>query len=622
VSILKIKKIIIMKFLLLAMLLTSFTTIFAYENGLEIGGWLVIFNRSNATYEPMFESRFVVMQQSDEQVIYEFVTDEQGRTGAFLLPPGEYFLEQQAVQQGYELHPRISFTMVGGLWLEKTISNDPIIPTPTPIPTPEPEPTGRLIITKRAQGTNEFLQGAVFELRRAMDNAFISELATNNFGEAAINLPPGDYFLREIISPHGFVLNPERRTVRITAERITEINVINAPIQEPEQTPSPTPTPPTEVGRLLITKRDSETNRTLEGAVFEVRRSRDDVLMGHLATNNFGEAVINLMPDDYYLREIIPPHGYVINTDRRNFTITEGQIFSMVIQNSTVQIPQDVEPGRLLVTVLSGSTGQRISGAVVSLHNVMTDMQISEMTSARFGEASEFLPPGNYFIRQRELPNGYAINFDRIPVTIRPGEMTDIMIVARPLPTPTPSPTPTPTPPPSSLPSSPQTPAVPPGNAIEVPEMSGRLEIITRAEGSGNPLSGGLFSIYTAAENRRIAELTTETGGTAHIELEPGQYLIRELRPTYGFLLEAPHILVDVAEGRVTQIEITKQRDTAILDIDADYDSGKIYIPQTGQNMSLLHYGGGVVMLLISLFSAVFLIKNKQSKGRIYNVAK
>jgi len=264
----------------------------------------------------------------------------------------------------------------------------------------------------------------------------------------------------------------------------------------------------------------------------------------------------------------------------------------------------------LLVTVLSGNTGQRIPGAVVTLHNIMTDIQISEMTSNYFGEASEFLPQGNYFIRQRELPHGYAINFDRIPVTIRPGEMTDIMIVARPLPTPSP----TPTPPPS------QTPAIPPGNVIEDMEIVGRLEIITRAEGSGNPLSGGLFSVYTAVGNRRVAELTTEAGGVAHVELEPGQYFIRELRPTYGFLLEDTRILVDVAESRVTQIEITKERDTDIPDLDPDVcDSGKIYIPQTGQDMSLFHYGGGAVLLLISLLCIVFLFANKKSKGSFVN---
>jgi hypothetical protein len=139
-------------------------------------------------------------------------------------------------------------------------------------------------------------------------------------------------------------------------------------------------------------------------------------------------------------------------------------------------------------------------------------------------------------------------------------------------------------------------------------EILGRLEITTRAEGSGNPLSGGLFSVYSF-DNRRIAQLTTGTGGLAYIELEPGQFFIRELRPTYGFLLEDSRILVDVAEGRVTRIEMTKERDMDIPYLDPyAYGGGIIYIPPTGQDMSLFHYVGGGALLLIALIAGGFLL--------------
>jgi len=140
-------------------------------------------------------------------------------------------------------------------------------------------------------------------------------------------------------------------------------------------------------------------------------------------------------------------------------------------------------------------------------------------------------------------------------------------------------------------------------------EELGRLEIITRAEGSGNPLSGGLFAIYTATGNRRITQLTTGTGGMVYIELEPGQYFIRELRPTYGFMLEDSRILVDVAEGRITQIEMTKERDMSIPYLDPDaYGGGIIYIPPTGQDRSMFHYVSGGILLLISLAFMAFLV--------------
>jgi uncharacterized surface anchored protein len=337
--------------------------------------------------------------------------------------------------------------------------------------------------------------------------------------------------------------------------------------------------------------------------------------MGQIVTNQFGEASLNLAAGDYFLREIIPPAGFAINTDRQNFTIIEGQILSMVILNTAEPIYTPLELGRLLVTVISGSTDQRIPYAAVTLHSVMTDERIEELRTDQFGEASLFFTPGSFFIRQMHLPDGYMLNHDRIPVTIRSGEMTDIMIVARAIPTPSPTPAPQaprPTPAPPTI-------TIPPGDIVEDLAVLGRLEIITRAERSGNRLSGGLFAIYRLNETERVAQITTGAGGMATIELEPGQYFVRELRPTFGFLLEDTRILVDVAEGRMTQINLTKIRDWEIADLDLDpdtYGSGIIYIVQTGQAMSMLHYGGGGLLIAVSVGSAGLLVLGLLTKRK------
>jgi len=167
-------------------------------------------------------------------------------------------------------------------------------PTPTPEPTPEPppipEPMGRVLITARAQGTNELLSGAVFEIRWHLDDSLVATIMTDHFGEAAVDLPVGDFFIREITAPTGFTLNPTRIPLRITQDRVTPINITSIPL------PTVTPLPPQDdtpaQGRLLVTSRAQGTNDLLRGTVFEVRGAMDDVFVAQLVTNQFGEASV------------------------------------------------------------------------------------------------------------------------------------------------------------------------------------------------------------------------------------------------------------------------------------------------------------------------------------------
>jgi hypothetical protein len=167
-------------------------------------------------------------------------------------------------------------------------------------------------------------------------------------------------------------------------------------------------------------------------------------------------------------------------------------------------------------------------------------------------------------------------------------------LAIRAVPTPTPAPTPAQTQTSNTAAATPTPTAAPPSN-------EGRIEIITRAAGSGNPLSGGTYTVFRAADHHRIGELTTSAGGMASISAEPGFYYIRELRPTFGFLLETERIFLEVGRGEKVTIELTKNRDFNIVDLPADVEGGGfIYITQTGQDMSMFHYTGGGLLLAIS----------------------
>ena len=440
-----------------------------------------------------------------------------------------------------------------------------------------PEPlTGRLLLTNRESGNNAPIAGAVFELRRALDGAFVGQLVTDSFGEAAFDTFPGEYHLRKITPAPGFTLNTDRVSVVITGGRLTEINITST------RTDSPGGGNYTgQSGRLLVTVRDAD-GEYIRNVRLELHSAADDYIYEQLVTDQFGEATLSLPAGDFFLRQVSVPQGFILNRSRVNLRIAYGRLNEVSIlleradRDGSDDDSEEDEQGRLLATIISGSTGERLAGAMLSVHHAMTDEFAGSVTSDQFGEVSIFLAPGGYFLRQVSMGAGYTADLARFSFTITPGQMSSLTIVATALPEPEvtgPAPGGGYTP-------GPDIPTVAPGEEVEGLTAYGRLEIITRAETSGSPLPGGVFAVYDALTGRRIARLTTGGDGMAYIEVSPGDYFVRELRPTFGFLLEDTRILASVAEGRATQVTMTKERDESI-----PYADVYITLPQMGVGM-------------------------------------
>jgi uncharacterized surface anchored protein len=356
------------------------------------------------------------------------------------------------------------------------------------------------------------------------------------------------------------------------------------------------------MGRLLLFKRAEGTRELLQGAMFALHDAQTDRRITTLTTDRFGEATYTLPAGNYYLRQIAAVDGFALNQDRLNFRITAGETLELTVTGlAESDTPDDEAQGRLLVTVRAQGTGDNLRGVVFTVHNSLTDAVVGSLTTDIFGEASLVLPAGEYFIRQISTIHGFVMNTDRIPVRIRDGAVTDIFVTRIMQPTATIEPT-----------QRQETGATGAQGAATVtqeysPETAisannqGRIEIITRAAGTGNPLSGGIFAIYMASDSHRIGQVTTGVDGVAYIMAEPGMYFVRELRPTFGFLLEPESIFLEVTAGGTVTLELTKMRDYNITYLPADEDgSNFIYITQTGQFMSVPHYAGGGLLIIVA----------------------
>jgi uncharacterized surface anchored protein len=579
-------------------------------------GSLVVIN-STHDGQLLTGALFAVYYAGDTERLVEIETNFTGRTMEIPLSQGNYNIVILVSAYGHApIADAISTTITAGQRQELTIFSVPIYTPEPPLPVVE---YGRLIITLRAQGTGQLLSGAVFELRNAMDGDFITFLITDSFGEAIIDLPATDYFLREIQAVSGFIPNPNRVNLRIAANRLNEVNLTSQP--EPVPTPTPTPEPPPaqqeappEPGLLVITVITEGTREPIQGAGFEVRRAFDNHLVAELMTDRFGEAGVMLPPDDYFLRQINAPQYHNFNTERVNVRIAAGAIREVTVINrytpaappAEETTPVVVENGRILITATSSETNERLEGVVYTIHDVMTDEIITTIATNSFGEASALLSPGQYFKRNAVMPQNYSRDMERVNFTIRANEIISMNVTARAIPQPTPMPeppaTPTPQPTPQQVTTAPSQSA---GTQNRPVQPQNRVEIFTRAELSGHPLHGATFAVYRVSDSQRVGEITTDANGRAVISLSPGEYYMRNNSVQFGFLREQSRIFFTVRANSNVTVEVTIQRD-----LDIPYvNYGDLTLPQTGELPPVMNYVLGVLFLAFAMVCGIVLYR-------------
>jgi len=167
---------------------------------------------------------------------------------------------------------------------------------------------GNLTITKVDQSdTDKKLSGAEFSIFEIVGETedLKYTITTDEKGEAELkDIPYGDYIVKESKAPSGYYLNSEGQTFQI----VSNGDSISLTFENKKR---PSSTRPETTGSITITKTDSEDEeKLLEGAVFEIRDSEDNVVR-ILATGSNGKAKADeLSLGDYTIIETSAPEGY------------------------------------------------------------------------------------------------------------------------------------------------------------------------------------------------------------------------------------------------------------------------------------------------------------------------
>lgn len=160
---------------------------------------------------------------------------------------------------------------------------------------------------KKVDENEKSLENALFGLfavdtdEFTADNAYMTAVSDENGHFEFDKIPYGEYIVREIEAPTGYILSDESYPVTISEDgEIIEITAVNKPIT------------------VEISKQDVYGNE-LAGAEMQLENS-DGEVVDKWTSDGTNHVVTELPAGGYTLKEIAAPDGYVIATDIR-FTV-------------------------------------------------------------------------------------------------------------------------------------------------------------------------------------------------------------------------------------------------------------------------------------------------------------
>ena len=517
----------------------------------------------NETKEPLANAKFQLTNVSDNEILGTFSSNEDGLVSISNLNPGDYSLIEIESPEGYILDNSPILFVVHGTENEKIEleKSNSII-------------TGSIQLIKIDEKTDETLQGAVFELQDSDGQVLQSGLLTDAAGKLAVDgLRPGDYQFVETQAPTGYDLDDTPITFTIEKAQTEAVQVT--------MTNKLTP------GGVVLRKTDAKSGESLQGAVFELRDSNDQVLQSGLLTDAAGKlAVDGLAPGDYQFVETQAPTGYDLDDTPVTFTIEKGQ-------TEAVQVTMTNKPtvGSVVLNKIDSYTGDKLAGAIFELRDNKGNIILEGLETDTNGRlAINDLRPGNYELVETKSPDGYILDDTPTKFSITSGETNQKQVIKT------------------------------------NKGASGTVRVEKRDSRTNGLLQDAKFKLIDSKGNLILENVTTDKYGVATIDgLKEGSYQLVEMDAPTGYLLDDTAISFTVETNSplltVTKLNTRNNEPTKPDKLKTPSNRGqnpntyspKSY-PKTGEegNTWLTLLG---VLLLMSSTGIWFLMKRRSMKN-------
>lgn len=342
-----------------------------------------------------------------------------------LLAPGKYILREEKAPDGYVQAPDLAFEVQeNGDIQDVTLKND----------------YTKLNINKYEAGTENMIVGAKLQIIQVTDGVetVVREWVTDGKTHQEIKLAPGDYILREVEAPAGF-MKAEDKPFTLSGEWVNDAIPEQMIDLEDDYTLI-------EISKVDLTGEDSSAE--LPGAKLALFKATEDGQAGEIAkvynpgTQSYEDArwttdgtpkqLMGLEPGMYILREEEAPDDRYVKADDRLIEVrNEGYVASG-------NVPQQVDPmtnywTEVSVTKKNAYDNSNLSGATLSIYPADENNQpvgdaVRTWTTTDETQVQKALPEGHYVLREDAAPAGYLKAAD-VPFTLTAEKGQNVVMV-------------------------------------------------------------------------------------------------------------------------------------------------------------------------------------------------
>ncbi|HCW72535.1 MAG TPA: hypothetical protein DHM90_00710, partial [Clostridiaceae bacterium] len=333
------------------------------------------------------------------------------------------------------------------------------------------------------------MNGAAFEVITQEGETVRTGLISDEEGRVTVTeLEPGRYSFKEVGSVEGYILNQELLNFVIEnesegkPEMVEAGNLINYK------------------GSVELTKKDKDAH-PLEGALFTLYTEKDEAVAENLKSDENGKVFVDeLSSGNYYFLEENAPEGYIKNTEKIAFTISE---FAEGKPEQVTVEAVNYKGSGMLVKV--SESGDKLEGAEFELKEKESGLVIVEglKTDENGTILVSGLAPGEYTFVEVKAPIGFVTNKEPMHFTVNTEYRGEPAVVM----------------------------------AGEFKNYKGTA-VLEKVDANGNPLEGAIFELQDEEGNLIHTDLRSDDEGKViALNLSPGIYRFVEKNAPEGYLV-------------------------------------------------------------------------------------